>query len=78
MAEEELLRANKDLVEAKRLSDIGMLAATIAHELRNPLGVIKMAAYNLKRKCSDHSVDRHTENIEKKVIESAQIIDNLP
>ncbi|GEM_PF-4425059 len=74
---DELMRAQKDLADAKRLSDIGILAATIAHELRNPLGVIRTAAYNLKRKTQNPLLDSHFINIEKKILESDQIINNL-
>ncbi len=35
-AEEELARTQKELAEAKRLSDIGTLAAAVAHEPRQP------------------------------------------
>jgi PAS domain S-box-containing protein len=76
-AEAALIQAEKALVEAKRLSDIGALAASVAHELRNPLGVIQMAAYNLRRKSGDPALERHLANIEKKVLESDQIINNL-
>jgi PAS domain S-box-containing protein len=73
----ELLKAQKDLKEAGRLADLGTLAATVAHELRNPLGVIQMAAFNLKRKKADLADDKHIANIEKKVWEGNQIINNL-
>lgn len=76
-AEEELAETNKALVEAKRLSDIGTLAATIAHELRNPLGVIRIASYNIKRKNHDKLLEKHLDNIDKKILESDQIINNL-
>ncbi len=73
----ELLSTQKELKQATRLADIGTLAATVAHELRNPLGVIQMAAYNLKRKSKNPVEDKHLVNIEKKVWEGNRIIDNL-
>ncbi|MGA1824288.1 MAG: ATP-binding protein [bacterium] len=73
----ELLRAQKELEKAKRLSDIGTLAATVAHELRNPLAVIGIAAYNIKRKRHNPFVDKHLDNINKKIAEGEQIINNL-
>ncbi|MFH1753912.1 MAG: CHASE domain-containing protein [Candidatus Omnitrophota bacterium] len=73
----ELLSAQEELVRAKRLSDIGTLAATVAHELRNPLAAIQMAAYNIKRKRENAQLDKHISNIEKKISESNQIINNL-
>lgn len=77
LAEEKLSAAQKELESARRLSDIGVLAATVAHELRNPLGVIRTAAYNIKRKAQNPSLDSHLINIEKKILESDQIINNL-
>ena len=73
----ELLNTQRELKQSSRLADIGTLAATVAHELRNPLGVIQMAAYNLKRKQASLLDDKHLGNIEKKVWEGNQIIDNL-
>lgn len=73
----QLLKSQEQLSKAERLSDIGTLAATIAHELRNPLSAIKMAAYNIKRKKSGEPVEQHIETINKKVDDSEQIISNL-
>ncbi len=73
----ELIKTQKELKQFSRLADIGTLAATVAHELRNPLGVIHLAAYNLKKEKSDLSANKHLANIEKKVWEGNQIIDNL-
>jgi PAS domain S-box-containing protein len=73
----ELLTTQGELERAKRLSDIGTLAATVAHELRNPLGVIRTAVYNLRRKNQNGLLLSHLANIEKKVLESDQIINNL-
>ena len=52
LAEQELSRTQKKLVEAQRLSDIGTLAATVAHELRNPLAAIHMTSFNMLRKAN--------------------------
>ena len=73
----ELIKTQKELKQFSRLADIGTLAATVAHELRNPLGVIHLAAYNLKKEKSDLGDNKHLVNIEKKVWEGNQIIDNL-
>jgi PAS domain S-box-containing protein len=74
---EELMRTHEELDQAKRLSDIGTLAATVAHELRNPLAVIRTAAYNIRRKVGNPIIENNLANVEKKVIESNQIITNL-
>ena len=73
----ELALAQQEVDRAKRLSDIGTLAATVAHELRNPLAAIKMATYNIKRKAQNPILDKHLGNIDAKVEESEQIITNL-
>jgi len=74
---EELLRVQKELADSKHLSEIGALAATIAHELRNPLAAIRTAAYNIRRKAENVKLTSHLDNIDKKVLESDQIINNL-
>lgn len=73
----ELFTAQAELEKARRLSDIGALAATVAHELRNPLAAIKIAAHNIKKKAENQNLDKHLANIDKKISESDQIIDNL-
>ncbi len=66
-----------ELKRAKRLSDIGTLAATVAHEIRNPLAAMQIAAANLKRKIRDENIEKHVHTIEKKIFESENIIENL-
>lgn len=73
----ELLEIQMELERTKRLSDIGVLAATVAHELRNPLAVIDMAVYNIKREIKTPDIDKYIADIEKKIRESNQIISNL-
>jgi PAS domain S-box-containing protein len=72
-----LLKAHAELERSKRMSDIGRLSSTIAHELRNPLSAICAAAYNLQRKAKDPQLAKHFETINKKVLESDHIIQNL-
>lgn len=72
---EELLASHRELDRARRLSDIGVLATTVAHELRSPLAAIAAANYNISKKCP--AVEKHTTAIDKKILDSNQIIDNL-
>jgi len=73
----QLVETRVELEKTKRLSDIGVLAATVAHELRNPLAAIGIAAYNIRRKAKNGELNKHLSNIEKKIFESDQIINNL-
>jgi C4-dicarboxylate-specific signal transduction histidine kinase len=50
LAEAELARLQDQLVRQTQLATIGRVSASIAHELRNPLGAVRNAAYLLKRK----------------------------
>lgn len=72
-----LFEAQRELDRSRRLSDIGQLAATIAHELRNPLTAIDLAGASIRRKACDPAVTASSENIRKKVGESNRIIDDL-
>ncbi|TRZ79372.1 PAS domain-containing sensor histidine kinase [bacterium] len=70
----------KSLEDSKRLADIGALAAMVAHELRNPLGVIKTAVYNITRKLEApyvKNIKSHVNNIDKKIFEADRIISSL-
>jgi len=71
------LTAQVELERAKRLSDLGSLASTVAHELRNPLAAINLAVVNIRKKSPDRIFESHLRTIEHKILESRQIIDNL-
>ncbi|MGA2090145.1 MAG: ATP-binding protein [Endomicrobiales bacterium] len=73
----ELLHSNAQLDRSRRMADVGRLSATIAHELRNPLAAIRAALYNVRRKAKNPALDKHFETINKKILESDQIIANL-
>lgn len=74
---QEFFKTQIELERSRRMSDIGRLASTIAHELRNPLAAIKLAAHNIKRKAENPALDRHLETINKKVLEGDAIIQNV-
>ena len=76
---QQLKDAQAELVRCARLATIGRLTATVSHELRNPLGAIRNAAYLLKRR--KHLLDEKAQNyvgiVERELIHSEQIINNL-
>jgi len=73
----QLAAVERELGETRRLSDIGALAATVAHELRNPLAAIGVASKNLDAKVENGVGERQFATIKRKIIESDQIINNL-
>lgn len=68
------------LSRADRLALIGQYTATINHELRNPLGVIKTSTYLLSQKLADHpdpGVAKHLERIEHNLARAHEIISGM-
>lgn len=49
LAQAKLAKVRDELVRNTRLATIGQMTASIAHEIRNPLGAVRNAAYYLKR-----------------------------
>ncbi|OGW38085.1 MAG: hypothetical protein A2Y97_00310 [Nitrospirae bacterium RBG_13_39_12] len=80
----ELRRTQERLIRSEKLAAIGQLAAGVAHELRNPLAVIKNSAYYLKEKISrtdlatmDPSIFEFLNIIENEIGMSDKIIRDL-
>ena len=75
----ELREAQEQLVRRERLAVLGQLAGGIGHELRNPLGAIKNAAYFLNMVLEDPEPDvkESLEILEKEVATSEMIIGSL-
>jgi signal transduction histidine kinase len=50
---ERLKAAQDEIVRKGRLAQLGQLTATVAHEIRNPLGAVRTASYLVERKIKD-------------------------
>jgi len=75
----ELREAQECLVRAEKLAVIGKLGSGVAHELRNPLGVISNSIYYLNSKMgdADPKVKKHLGIMQREVARSNKIITDL-
>lgn len=75
----ERMRLEEELVRREKLAVLGQLASGVSHELRNPLGVIKNAAYflNMTIENPDPQVKETLELLEKEVAASERIISSM-
>ena len=75
----ELRAAQDTLLRNERLSTLGQLTATVSHELRNPLGVIRTSAFTLRGKLTggEPRAERTLDRIERSVVRCDRIIDEL-
>jgi PAS domain S-box-containing protein len=75
----DLEAAHEELIQRERLSVLGQLTATVSHDLRNPLGVIRSSAFYLQRKLGgkNEKADKHLNRIEKQVALCDTIVGDL-
>lgn len=75
----ELRDAQNSLVQKERLSALGQLTATVAHELRNPLGVIQNTLFTMKQTLESKGVtlERPIARIERSIGRCTRIISDL-
>ncbi len=65
-------------VQQSKLAALGRLSASIAHEIRNPVGAMSHASQLLRESPAFGPDDRHLTNIiEKNAVRVSQIIDNV-
>ncbi len=77
--EAELVKLRESLIRQTRLAAVGQLSASIAHELRNPLGAIRNAVYLVRRRipAADHRAQEYFGLIEEEIRNCDRIIINL-
>lgn len=75
----ELREAHDELIRKERLATIGLLAGGVAHEIRNPLGVIRNAAYFLRQVTDqvDPDVRESFDEIQRALAASNHIVGEL-
>ena len=75
----ELRESQEKLVRQEKLAVLGQLAGGVGHELRNPLGAIKNAAYflNMALEQPEPEVKETLDILEKEVATSERIISSL-
>jgi signal transduction histidine kinase len=74
-----LKRAQDELINKRRMEQLGQLTATIAHEIRNPLGSVRTSAFLLQKKIGNKGlgVEQQIERINKGVVRCDNIITQL-
>ena len=75
----ELRAAQENLVRREKLATLGQLAATVSHELRNPLATIRISVSSVEEKTrgKELGVERALERIQRNVTRCDNIISEL-
>ncbi len=74
-----LKSAQDELINSRRMEQLGQLTATIAHEIRNPLGSVRTSAFLLEKKLANKNmgVEQQIDRINKGVVRCDNIITQL-
>ncbi len=75
----ELEAVQQDLLRQTRLATLGQLAATVSHELRNPLATLRTSFYHIARRARQQGlgVERALERIDRNITRCDHIISEL-
>lgn len=70
--------SKNQILQANKMIAIGQLAAGIAHEIRNPLGIVRNHSFILRSNYNnDNIISRSLDYIDSSIIRASNIIDNL-
>lgn len=74
-----LMETQNQLIMSEKMAVVGQLAAGVAHEIRNPLNIIGMSAYYLRKVLGAQAgkVREHLEIIQQEITRAQKIIENL-
>ncbi len=77
--EAELVKVKGELIRQTQLATLGLMSASVAHDLRNPLGAVRNAAYYLRRKvpATEPKWVEYLAIIDREVVFCDQIITNM-
>lgn len=75
----ELRAAQRELLQKERLATLGELTATVSHEIRNPIGIVRNALFVLRRRAAadDTKTARTLDHAEEGIACCDRIIDEL-
>lgn len=74
----ELQEAHERIIQNEKMAVLGQFASMVSHELRNPLGAIKLIAYYLKGKLLDNpELIKHADDMCYSVNYAQKIISNI-
>lgn len=74
---EELEEAQLQLIQAEKMETIGMLAAGIAHEVKNPLAIIQLGVDYIVKSKKDEDITVVTKDIEEAIVRADTVIKEL-
>ena len=73
---EEAIR-NKHLLQTSKMIAVGQLAAGMAHQIRNPLGIIRTHSYIIRQQTDSEQILKSLAYIDESVRRSGRIVDNV-